>query len=98
MKKFELEDIKDLAYLAINSPDGTIKRYKDETEGNIYYVIGGTMEETFVFYVKGEEVKTRFINLNTSKDKIEYSNLPVMDPRGNDIPIINVKKQDLIGF
>lgn len=98
MKKFELESMKDLAYLAVNSPNGTIQHFQDESGSNVYYVTGGTVEETFIFYVKGEEIKTRFISLNTSRDKIEFSDSPLMDPRANDIPIIKVKKQDLVEF
>ncbi|MFW6110902.1 MAG: hypothetical protein ACOC6H_02580 [Thermoproteota archaeon] len=98
MKKVELETLKDLAYLAINSPDGVIQHCRVESGGHIYYIISGSTEETFVFYVKNEEVTNRFLCINTSRDEIEYSNRPIMDPRTTDIPIVHVKKQDILKF
>ena len=37
----------------------------------------------------------RFINLNSTKNRIDFSDLPIFDPKNKVIPIIEVKNQDL---
>lgn len=97
MKRVELRSMLDLAYLASSSPfNATIQHFKDEDGNNIYFLFGGTREETVIFYVRSEEIKKRFINLDTSKNKIEYADLPILNPRIKVIPIIEVKAQDLL--
>ena len=99
MKRIELKSMEDLAYLASSSPLGaTIQHFKDEAGTNVYFLVGGTMDESHVYYVKGEEIKKRFINLNATKNKIEYSDLPILDPKIKVVPIIEVKTQDLLDF
>lgn len=99
MKRIELKSMEDLAYLASSSPYGaTIQHFKDETGNDVYFLVGGTMEESFVYYVRAEEIKKRFINLDATKSKIEYSDSPILDPKIKVIPIIEVKKQDLVDF
>jgi len=91
--------MEDLAYLASSSPLGAvIQHFKDEAGNDFYFMIGGTMEETLVYYYRGEEIKERFINLHTTKNKIEYSDLPVLDPKIKVIPVIEVKAQNLLDF
>ena len=97
MKLIELKNIVDLAYLASSSPYGTvIQHFEDEVGNNVCFLIGGTMDETFVYYVKSEEITMKFICLDTSKDKVEYTNLPILNPRTKVIPVIEIKKQDLL--
>lgn len=99
MKRIELRSMEDLAYLASSSAFGaTIQHFKDETGNHFYFMIGGTMRQSFVYYFRGEEIKGRFINLNATKNKIGYSDLPILDPKIKVIPIIEVKAQDFLDF
>jgi hypothetical protein len=99
MKWIELRSIEDLAYIASSSPFGaTIQHFKDEKDNNIYFLIGGTRAETLIYFVKREEIKKRFINLDVTKNKIEYTDLPILDPKIKVTSIIEVKKQNLIDF
>jgi hypothetical protein len=52
------------------------------------------MTETFVYFVMGEETTKKFINLDMTKNKIMYADLPILDPKIKVIPILGVKKQD----
>jgi len=91
--------MEDLIYLASSSPFGaTIWHFKDEEGDNFYFLVGGTRAETLVYFVKGEEIKKRFINLDATKNRIEYADLPILDPKIKVIPIIEVKAQDLLDF
>ena len=98
MKRIELESMVDLAYLASTS-ESAIQHYEDG-EVNVYFLIGGTMEESFIYFVKheGDDIKTRFINLDITKNRIVYSNLPFLDAKNKIIPIIEVKRMESITF
>ena len=98
MKKFELWSVREIAYLASSSRSGIIQHFKDKTGNHVYFLVGGTMKEIFVYYVRGEEINNKFINIDTSKDKIEYSDLPIINPRTKVISIIEIKKQDLLNY
>jgi hypothetical protein len=98
IRKFELGSIRNLVYLASGSQSEIIQHFKNKTGEDIYFLIGGTMEETFVYYVKSEEITKKFICLDTSKDRIEYSDSPVLNPRTKVLPLIEVKSQDLFDF
>jgi hypothetical protein len=99
MKRIELRSMEDLAYLASSSPLGAvIQHFKNEAGNDFYFMIGGTMHETFVYYFRGEEIRGRFINLHTTKNKVGYSDLPILDPKIKVIPMIEVKAQNLLDF
>ena len=54
-KRIELRSMEDLAYLASSSPLGAvIQHFKDEAGNDFYFMIGGTMHETFVHYYRGK--------------------------------------------
>lgn len=99
MKKIELERIIDLAYLASSAHSGILQHFQDESGNNIYYLIGGTISDTLIFYViEKEMVKKRFISFDPIKNKIEYTNTPIIDPKIKIIPIVEVKRQNLVDF
>ncbi|HDN62976.1 MAG TPA: hypothetical protein ENF56_03330 [Candidatus Bathyarchaeota archaeon] len=96
MKRIELKSIEDLVLLASTSPFGSaIQHFENEDGENIYFMFGGTRGETYIFYVKSEKINNKFINLDTTQNKIVYSDKPVIDPKFKVIPIIEVEKQDL---
>jgi hypothetical protein len=96
MKKIELESMSDIAYLASSSHSGIIQHYKGKSGDNVYFLVGGTMNETIIFYVKDEEIRKRFIIFNAMKNKVEYTNSPILDPKLKIIPIIEVKTQNIL--
>ena len=96
MKRTELESIGDLALLASTSPFGSvIHHFRNRDREDIYFMFGGTRGETYIFYVKSEKINHKFINLDTTQNKIVYSDKPIIDPKFKVTPIIEVKKQDL---
>lgn len=96
MKRVELKTIQDLAVLASTSPFGTtIQHYKDEND-NIYFMLGGTREEAIIFYTRHDKISQRYINLDVTKGTLQFSDVPTLDPKYKAIPIIEIKKQDLI--
>ncbi|MEM2875970.1 MAG: hypothetical protein QXL67_03330 [Candidatus Bathyarchaeia archaeon] len=95
MKRIELKSMEDLAILASSSPFGSTIQHFRSGSGDIYFMIGGTRDETYIFYVKSENVGHRFINFDTARNKVVYSDTPIIDPKFKVTPIIDVKKQDL---
>ena len=98
MRKLELNSLRDLTYLGSGSQLGIIQHFRNKAGENIYFLIGGTIEETFLYYVKSEETTKKFICLDTSKDKIEFTDSPILNPRTQVLPVIEVKTQDLFEF
>ena len=97
MKRIELKTMEDLTYLAASSPFGApIQHFQDEAGNNVYFLLGGTRANTLVYFVKCEEIKMKFINLDVTKNKIEYADLPIIDPKIKVIRIIDIKAQDLL--
>lgn len=98
MRRIELKDMVDLVYLASSSPFGaTIMHFKSKAGENYYFILGGTRSETLVLYVKAEkEIGKRFVNLDASRNRLEYTDLPIIDPKVKVIPIIEVESQDLL--
>ncbi|RLI26096.1 hypothetical protein DRO58_05815 [Candidatus Bathyarchaeota archaeon] len=96
MKRIELKSIEDLVLLASSSPFGSvIQHFRNEKGEDIYFMFGGTRSETYIFYVRSEKIDHKFINLDTTQNKIVYSNKPIIDPKFKVTPVIEVKKQDL---
>ena len=95
MKRIELKSIEDLALLASSSPFGSTIQHFEDGDAHIYFLFGGTRGETYIFYVRSEKIDHRFINLDTTQNKIVYSDKPIIDPKFKVTPIIEVKKQDI---
>ncbi len=96
MRLIELKTIEDLAYLAFSSPFSvTIQHFEDKEGNHIYFILGGTREETYIFYVKNGKIEGRFINLDTSKSEVKFSDKPIIDPKYKVTPIIEIKRHDL---
>jgi len=97
MKRVELKTLEDLVLLASTSPFGTtIQHYEDENIGDVYFMLGGTRREAIIFYTRHERIPQRYINLDVTKGTLQFSNVPTLDPKYKAIPIIEIKKQDVI--
>ena len=68
-----------------------------ENSGHIYFVIGGTLSEVFLYLVKQDEpLEGSFITYNSYSGEIGVSEKLSTEPNMNSFPVIEIKKQDLI--
>jgi len=96
MKFVQLKTIRDLVMLVASSPATNVIQHL-ENSGHIYFVIGGTLSEVFMYLVKqNERIKGSFITYNSYSGEIGSSEKISTEPNMNSFPVIEIKKQDLI--
>jgi hypothetical protein len=96
MKFVQLKTIKDLVMLVASSPATNVIQHL-ENSGHIYFVIGGTLSEVFMYLVKQDEpVKGEFITYNSYSGEIGSSSKISTEPNMNSFPVIEIENQDLI--
>lgn len=96
MKLIQLRTLEDLVRLLGSSPSiGAIQHTSLEGR-HIYFVLGGTFRETFIYYVvKEEEVQGKYIVYNGITGEIFPSKRLRTEPNLTSIPIIEIEKQDV---
>ena len=96
MKFVQLKTIRDLVMLVASSPATNVIQHL-ENSGHIYFVIGGTLSEVFMYLVKQDEpIDGSFITYNSYSGEIGKSMKLATEPNMNSFPVIEIQKQDLI--
>jgi hypothetical protein len=96
MRFVQLKTIRDLIMLVASSPATNVIQHL-ENSGHIYFVIGGTLSEVFLYLVKQDEpINGSFITYNSYSGKIETSEKLSTEPNMSSFPVIEINKQDLI--
>ncbi len=96
MKFVQLKTIRDLVMLVASSPATNVIQHL-ENSGHIYFVIGGTLSEVFMYLVKQDEpMPGSFITYNSYTGEIGTSEKLSTEPNMNSFPVIEIQKQDLI--
>jgi hypothetical protein len=68
-----------------------------ENSGHIYFVIGGTLSEVFMYLVKQDNpIDGSFITYNSYSGEIGSSPKISTEPNMNSFPLIEIENQDLI--
>lgn len=97
MKYIQLKDLKDLAMLVSSAASIGVVQHLPLKEGHLYFIIGGTLSEVFLYFVKlKEKVDGRYIIYNTLSGEVSFSERVRTDPNLNSIPIIEIVNQDLL--
>lgn len=96
MKFVQLKTIRDLVMLVASSPATNVIQHL-ENSGHIYFVIGGTLSEVFMYLVKQDElIDGSFITYNSYSGEIGASEKLSTEPNMNSFPVIEIQNQDLI--
>jgi hypothetical protein len=96
MKFVQLKTIRDLVMLVASSPATNVIQHL-ENHGHIYFVIGGTFSEVFMYLVKQDEpLEGSFITYNSYSGEIGTSKKISTEPNMNSFPVIEINTQDLI--
>jgi hypothetical protein len=96
MKFVQLKTIRDLVMLVATSPATNVIQHL-ESNGHIYFVIGGTLSEVFMYLIKLDEaIEGSFITYNSYSGEIGSSEKISTEPNMNSFPIIEIKKQDVV--
>jgi len=96
MKYIQLKDLRDLVMLVSTAHTGMLHHFP-LAEGHLYFIVGGTLTETFIYFVKLKQgIDGRFVIYNGLSGEIRFSQTVRTDPNVSSIPIIDIVSQDLL--
>ena len=97
MKFVQLNSIRDLIMFIASSPSMNVIQHLENGENHLYFIIGGTMNEIFLYYVKiPEKLDGNFVTYNTYTSEIGTSEKLLREPNLNSIPIVEILNQNLL--
>ena len=97
MKFVHLKTLKDLVMLVASSPAMNVIQHLQSGDKHLYFIIGGTLSEIFLYFVKLDEtVGGTFITYNTYPGQIGHSDKPVHEPNQSSFPVVEIENQDLL--
>ncbi len=97
MKFVQLKTIRDLIMLVASSPSTNVIQHLENRGKHVYFVIGGTLNEVFIYLVRLDDLLDgSFITYNSYKGEIGSSEKIASEPNMNCFPIIEIMNQNLI--
>ena len=97
MKFVQLKSMRDLVMLVASSPSMNVIQYLPNGVSHLYFIIGGTLSEIFLYFVKEETlVEGNFITYNTYTGEISSSEKLLHEPNVNSFPLVEIVNQDLL--
>ena len=97
MKFVQLKDIRDIVMLVASSPASNVIQHMENKGDHLYFVIGGTLSEVFLYFVKtSEALEGSFITYNSYSGEIGYSEKVMHEPNMNTIPVVEIINQDIL--
>jgi len=97
MKFVQLKSLRDLVMLVASSPTMNVIQHLVNGESHLYFIIGGTLSEIFLYFVKQERAMGGgFITYNTYTGEIGSSDKLMHEPNLNSFPVVEIENQDLL--
>ena len=97
MKFVQLRSIRDLIMLVGSSPSSGVIQHVENNGYNLYFLVGGTLHEMFLYFVKEKEkISGAFITYNTYSGQIGSSEKVQHEPNVSSFPIVEIVNQDLL--
>jgi hypothetical protein len=97
MKFVQLKSLRDMVMLVASSPATNIVQHLQNGKEHLYFVIGGTLSEVFLYFVKEtESIEGKFITYNSYTGEIGSSDKIIHEPNMNSFPVVEIINQDLL--
>ena len=97
MKFVHLKALRDLVMLVASSPTMNVIQHLQNGDKHLYFIIGGTLSEIFLYFVKLDDaVEGGFITYNTYTGEIGSSDRLIHEPNQNSFPVVEIENQDLL--
>ncbi|MFB0558387.1 MAG: hypothetical protein ACETVY_04640 [Candidatus Bathyarchaeia archaeon] len=97
MKFVQLKSLRDLVMLVASSPTMNVIQHLQNGDSHLYFIIGGTLTEIFLYFVKqGSAMEGGFITYNTYTGEIGSSDRLMHEPSINSFPVVEIENQDLL--
>jgi hypothetical protein len=97
MKFVQLRSLKDLIMLVASSQSSGVIQHIAHGKSHIYFLVGGTLHEMFLYCVKEKEaIKGCFITYNTYSGEIGAAEKVLHEPNTSSFPVVEIVNQDLL--
>ena len=97
MKFVQLKSLKDLVMLIASSPSMNVIQHLQNGAVHMYFIIGGTLSEIFLYFVKEtKSLEGKFITYNTYTGEIGFAEKLLHEPNLNSFPVVEIENQDLL--
>ena len=97
MKFVQLKQIRDIVMLVASSPTSNVIQHIENDGKHLYFIVGGTLSQIFLYFVKqNEPLEGSFITYNSYSGEVGISDRIMNDPNMNTFPVIEIKNQDLV--
>jgi hypothetical protein len=97
MKFVQLKSLRDLIMLVASSQSSGVIQHLPVGGSNIYFIVGGTLHEMFLYCVKQvEPVNGNFITYNSYSGELGASEKMQHEPNQSSFPVVEILKQDLL--
>jgi hypothetical protein len=97
MKFVQLKSLRDMVMLVASSPATNIIQHLKNSDDHLYFVIGGTLSEVFLYFVKEKEsIDGNFITYNSYSGEIGSSDKIMHEPNVNSFPVVEIINQNLL--
>jgi len=96
MKLVQLKSLRDLVMLVASSHSMNVIQHVEISGRPLYFIIGGTLSETFLYYVREEKaVQGKFVVYNTFTGEISFSEKMKTEPNLSSIPLVEIERQEI---
>ena len=96
MKLIQLKSIKDLVMLIASSTSTSVVQHFQKGGSHIYFIIGGTLSETFLYFVREEKALSgSFLIYHAFTGDVSSSDKLRTEPNVTSIPLIDIQSQDI---
>ena len=97
MKFVHLKTLRDLVMLVASSPTMNVIQHLQNGDKHLYFIIGGTLTEIFLYFVKLDAaVEGEFITYNTYTGEIGFGDRLIHEPNQNSFPVVEIENQDIL--
>ncbi|MCX6649122.1 MAG: hypothetical protein NTV61_07010 [Candidatus Bathyarchaeota archaeon] len=97
MKFVQLRSLRDLIMLVASSQSSGVIQHLANGNSHLYFLVGGTLHEMFLYCVKEkEQIKGNFITYNSYSGEIGSSEKMQHEPNQSSFPVVEIVNQDLL--
>jgi hypothetical protein len=97
MKFVQLRSLRDLIMLVASSQSSGVIQHLAFGSSHLYFLVGGTLHEMFLYCVKeNEPIKGHFITYNSYSGDVGASDKMQHEPNQSSFPVVEIINQDLV--
>jgi len=93
----QLKNLRDLLMFVASSPSSGVIQHIEHGGSHVYFIVGGTLRELFIYLVKeAKPLGGGFVTYNSYTGVIGASDNVLHEPNVSSFPVVDIVRQDLI--